>query len=454
MTGTKPPRPAGWPAIGIVLTLLLGVLGGGAAPAAAPTVAVLGIVGPIGPATAEYVENGLEQAQELGAAAVVLRLDTPGGLDASMRDIVRGLLAAPMPVIAWVAPSGARAASAGTYILYASHLAAMAPGTNLGAATPVQMGGGGPLPGGDDDAPADDDAMTRKLVNDAAAYLRSLAELRGRNAEWAEKAVREGASLSAAEAERLGVVEFVAPSLTELLDRADGRTVTLAGAAVTLRTAGASIVPIEPDWRIELLSLLTNPNVAFLLLMIGVYGIIFELASPGAILPGVLGAICLVFGLYALAVLPVNYAGLALVLLGIAFMVAEAFVPSFGVLGLGGLAAFAVGAAILFDAEAPAFRLSWQTVAATTAVTGIALLLLFGYVVRVHRRPATTGRDDLLGHAGRVDRWADGTGWVVVRGELWRAEAPAPLRPGQPVRVVAIRGLTLAVEPLQSEPGV
>lgn len=436
-----------------LLATMVAVLTAVSAPAQVPErpVVLLDIEGAIGPATAEYVEKGLEAARQRGAAALVLRMDTPGGLDTSMRDIVRDVLAAPVPVITYVAPSGARAASAGTYILYASHVAAMAPGTNLGAATPVQVGGG--MTPGAERKEEGEDAMTRKVVNDAVAYLRSLAELRGRNVEWAEKAVREGASLSASEAARLGVIDLTASSLAEALERVDGRTVTVGGAPHVLATAGAPIQAMEPDWRIELLSLLTNPNVAFLLLMIGVYGILFELASPGAVLPGVLGAICLVFGLYALAVLPVNYAGLALVLLGIAFMAGEAFVPSFGVLGIGGLVAFAIGAAILFDTEAPGFRLPWQTIAGATAISGVALLLLLAYVVRVQRRPPSTGRDRLIGSRGRVDRWSEAGGYVVVGGELWRAEADRPLSAGQPVRVVGLHGLTLAVEPLppQSE---
>lgn len=428
----------GW--LGLMAAILL--LAVASAETARRPVIVLQIDGPIGPATAEYVEHGLTVAHDRSAQAVVLRLNTPGGLDGSMRDIVRAILAAPIPVLTYVAPPGARAASAGTYIVYASHVAAMAPGTNLGAATPVSIGG---VPGGE--KPDKDDAMSRKVVNDAVAYLRSLAELRGRNVDWAEKAVREGVSLSATEAVRLQAADLMADDLAELLKVVDGRMVSVAGMPRRLDTAQAPVEILEPGWRIELLSQLTNPNIAFLLLMIGVYGIVFELASPGAIVPGVIGAISLTLGLYALAVLPVNYAGLALVMLGLAFMAGEAFMPSFGVLGFGGLAAFAAGAFILFNTDVPGFGLSWQVIAGTTGVSGVLLSLLLAYVVRVHRRRATTGMEALVGQRVQVDRWDRASGTVRLRGEMWRAEADRPMAAGDVARVVAVRGLTLVIEP-------
>lgn len=434
---------------------------------------VLTIDGAIGPATSQYVVRGLEEARGRGAKVVVLRMDTPGGLDTSMRAIIREILASPVPVAAYVAPQGARAASAGTYILYASHVAAMASGTNLGAATPIQIGGPDMLPGGLPDRtvpqladkPGDEaetgkderadgkasaaakDAKSAKLVNDAAAYLRSLAELRGRNADWAEEAVHEAASLAARQALESNVIDIMAETVGELLTKMDGRTISVKGEKQTLRTADLAIVTIEPDWQTELLSVLTNPNVAFMLMLVGVYGLIFELSNPGAVLPGVIGGICLVLGLYALHVLPVNYAGLGLLALGIAFMVAEAFLPSFGVLGIGGLVAFALGATLLFDTDAPGFTLSWKVIASSTAVSGLLLMLLLAYVVRVHRRRVSTGLERLLGSAGRVEEWSGSGGRVRVEGESWQAEGAGEFRLQSQVRVVGIEGLILRVEP-------
>jgi len=436
-----------------------------------PRVVVLEIDGAIGPATTAYVTDGLDEAAAAGAALVVLRMDTPGGLSAAMRDIISAILASPVPVASYVAPTGARAASAGTYISYASHIAAMAPGTTLGAATPVQMGGGDtPLPGGgqdggeggdsqnggaqpespdeaQQDAPQDapQDAKTAKAVNDAAAYIRALAQQRGRNADWAERAVRQAATLTAEEAAERNVVDLLAADVGALVRALDGRSVELQSGPVTLDLANARIERAPPDWRDRLLAILTDPNVSFILLMIGVYGLIFEFANPGTLVPGVLGAICLLLGLYALNVLPVNYAGLALMALGIAFMVGEAFVPSFGALGLGGLGAFAVGSVILFDTGSGAYALSYWTVAGVTALTGGVLLLVIGVMLQSHRKPVTTGEDTLIGLTGKVADWQDGRGRVQLRGEYWNAVGPAELAPGAPVRVVARRGLTLEV---------
>lgn len=450
--------------LALPFVLLLAVTATGAAQEARGPVLVLTIDGAIGPATAEYVENGLERASEEGAEAMVLRMDTPGGLDASMRDIIRGILASPVPVVAYVAPRGARAASAGTYIMYASHVAAMAPATNLGAATPVQIGGGSPLPGpeqprepeptgdGEEGEGADSedgaprDAMTAKAVNDAVAYIRGLAELRGRNADWAETAVREAASLSASRAVELNVADLMAADVDALLDSIDGREVEVAGVERTLRTAGAETVRVDPDWRIRLLSLLTNPNIALVLMTLGFYGIIFEIINPGSIFPGVLGVICLTLALYALNVLPVNWAGAALILLGVGFLIAEMFVSSFGVLGVGGIIAFGIGATILFDTGVPGFGISMATIITVSAALGAAMLVLMFMVVRAHRRPVFIGEGSVVGESGTVEEWSDGRGLVRIGGELWHGRGPA-LTPGQGVRVVGIKGLTLEVEP-------
>lgn len=465
--------------------------------------AVLTVDGPIGPASAGYIRDGIDEAAEDGASIVVLRLNTPGGLSRSMREIVDKILAAPIPVATYVAPRGARAASAGTYILYASHIGAMAPGTTMGAATPVQMGGGGssPTPGGGGDekpagdktpnetapndkpdgsnqaegggetasgtdgaatenqgdkaTPSDADAKRAKAVNDAVAYIRALAKLRDRNADWGEKAVREAATVTAEEAVTKNAADLVAADVPELLAGIDGRTVEVGKQDVTLATKGAEIDETPMDWRDKLLATITDPNVAFIFMMLGVYGLIFELSNPGAFVPGVLGVICLLIGLYALNVLPVSYAGLALILVGIAFMVGEAFAPSFGALGLGGIAAFALGATMLFDTDSPQFALSPWTIGGVTAATGAILILLIGYLARSQMRATATGRETLVGTAGTVDDWESGRGRVVINGEYWNARGPAGLAPGHAVRVTAAEGLLLTVEPASptDEPG-
>jgi membrane-bound serine protease (ClpP class) len=437
--------------------------------AAAPIV-VLNIDGPIGPASADYVARGIGKAEEQGAELVILRMNTPGGLDDSMRWIIQEILASPIPVVSFVGPRGARAASAGTYILYASHVAAMAPGTNLGAATPVQIGGGFPgtpepedQPGeprgdeGEEDrdgeatapeqrpAPRPRAGMEDKIINDAVAYIRSLAQLRERNVEWAEKAVTEAASLPAQEALEQNVIDLMAEDIEDLLAKLDGRPITVGGEEVTLATADREFVALEPDWRTELLGVITNPNVAYILMLIGIYGIIFEFWNPGFVLPGVVGAISLLLALYAFQVLPVNYAGLALIALGIGMMVGEMFMPSFGALGFGGIVAFVVGSIMLMDTEAPGFGISWQLVGGVALAASASLLLLMAVLARSHRGPVITGEEQMLGSRARVIDWQGGVGRVRVHGEIWRARGPADLPPGQEVRVVAIDGLTLEV---------
>lgn len=408
------------------------------------TAILLDIDGAIGPATSEYLRQGFTEASDRGAAIIILRMDTPGGLDTAMREIVRAILASPIPVITYVSPSGARAASAGTYILYASHLAAMAPGTNLGAATPVTLGGGG---GGEADQKAPQDAHMAKAVNDAVAYIRGLAALRGRNVAFAERAVREAASLPSQEALAQGVIEIVATDLKDLLAQAGGRIVSVNQQKVTLDTSAVNIVAIAPDWRARFLATITDPNIAYILLLLGVYGLIFEFLSPGAVAPGVIGAISLLIGLFALGLLPVSYAGAGLLLVGIALMVVEVFIGSFGVLGIGGVVAFVVGSIFLFDNDVPGFSLSWPVIATAAAASAAFFLLAIGAAWRAHQRKTVTGDAALLGSAGHVVAWNGGRGLIQMPGERWQARADAPLAPGQRVRVVARDDLTLVVVP-------
>ena len=467
---TRRGRWQGWPAVGIVLLLLaLLVMGRTAAQeASAPRQAlIIDIDGAIGPVIADHVTQQLTQADPSRTALVILRLDTPGGLDVAMRKIIRAELASPVPVVAYVAPGGARAASAGTYIVYAASVAAMAPGTNLGAATPILIGGLPELPdrvpaapdGGpdktEDKSSAKDhptgpldtsDPMSRKMVNDAVAYIRSLAQMHGRNADWAESAVRGAASLPAEEALKLQVIDIVAATLPELLDAIDGRQAIVDGQPRKLATAHLELVETELDWRTRLLVVITDPNVAYLLMLIGMYGLIFELANPGTVLPGVIGGISLLLALLAFSVLPIDYAGAALVLLGIALMVAEAFVGSFGVLGLGGIAAFAIGSIIMFKPGSPNFELSLSVVIASSAVTAGLMILVLAMLLRSRRKAVVTGKEALIGASGKVVEWSNGAGRVRILGELWRARASEALRSGDRIRVRDRDGLLLVVE--------
>jgi membrane-bound serine protease (ClpP class) len=470
---------------------------------------VLQINGAIGPATSRYVTKGLETARLNGSRIVVLEIDTPGGLDTSMRDIIRAILASPIPVVSYVSPSGARAASAGTYILYASHIAAMAPATNLGAATPVSIGGGNergsghgdegagekprekahekprekaPEPSGqqrpgaqssaerqrsaesqpsaegqpsterqpsaeeEPEAAPSESPMERKILNDAVAYIRGLAELRGRNADWAEHAVRGAASLSASAALKQNVIDVVARDLPDLLSQIDGREVHVGSNVVKLATRDLAIANLKPDWRVELLSVITNPTIAYGLLLIGIYGLLFEGYNPGAVFPGVVGAVSLLIALFAFQILSVNYAGLALVAVGVGMIVAEFFFPTFGSLGLGGLIAFIVGSLILFDTDIPGMNIGLPVIAAVATVGGLAIVAMAWLASRSLHRPVVTGVQTMVGKNAEVLEAFSGRGRVRYGGEIWNALSSSPVRAGQMVRITRVDGLTVWVE--------
>ena len=435
----------------LALLLALALPAAGAAP-----VLVLTLQDAIGPASADYLLRGLRQARDSGAKLVVVELDTPGGLDTSMRQIIQAILASPVPVAVYVHPEGARAASAGTYILYAAHIAAMAPATTLGAATPVAIGLPGmqrePPPPAADGKPGarppagPPDAMAAKQVNDAAAFIRGLAQLRGRNAEWAERAVRDAATLTASEALRDKVIDVLAKDLPDLLGQIDGRTVRMQGTDVRLATRGLALETRPPDWRQRLIAVVANPGVALLLLMVGFYGLIFEFSSPGVGVAGVAGAICLFLALFALQLLPVNYAGLALILLGLGLLAAELVAPSFGALGAGGVVAFIAGGLLLFDHDEPGYGVPLPLILALAVSSAVVIFLAGGMALKARRRPVLGGREGLSGATGEVLEVSEGEIWAQVQGERWRVTSQQPLASGQRIRVLGLRGLTLEVQ--------
>ena len=419
-------------------------------------VILVDVQGPIGPATMDFLVKSLEEAALRNAELLIIRLDTPGGLDASTREIVKAILNSPVPVATFVAPEGARAASAGTYILYASHIAVMSPATNVGAATPVNIIGGKPPgqqaeSGGDEEdsesAPETGDTMSRKVINDAVAYVRGLADKRGRNADWAELAVREAASITSDEALETGVIDLIAQDVGDLLEQVHGRTVEVQGRDRVLDTSSLLVEQLEPDWKSELLGVITSPTIAYLLLMIGVYGLLLEGYHPGAIVPGVVGAICLLTALYAFQMLPVNYAGFALILLGIILMIGEALAPSFGALGIGGVISLVIGSIILIDTDVPGFTVSRPLIGAIALASSLGLMALIGVAMKARQRPVVTGREQLIGAAGTVLLDFENRGNVFVHSERWSAVTTTPLREGQTIVVTGIDGLTLEVRP-------
>ncbi len=390
--------------------------------------------GAIGPASADFLRRSLERAARDKAPLLVIRMDTPGGLDTSMRQIIKDILASPVPVATYVAPGGSRAASAGTFILYASHYAAMAPGTNLGAASPVAIGGGA-----QEKKDSGPDTMMKKVTNDAVAYIRGLAEMRGRNADWAEKAVREAVSLPAEQALKLKVIDIVAKDVPDLLAQLAKKK--------GLKLETTTVREAEVDWRTRVLGVITNPSVAYIMILVGIYALIFEFMNPGLILPGVVGAICLLLALYAFHLLPVNYAGLALIGLGIAFMVAEAFLPSFGALGAGGLVAFVIGSMMLMDdVELSGFEIPYSLIGGVAAASAAFLFFVVGMAARNRRRPVVSGREYLIGASAVALEDFEAEGWARVQGETWRVRSRAPVRQGQALRVTAMQGLMLTVE--------
>lgn len=418
------------------------------------------IEGAIGPATKDYFVRSLEKAKNRNADLFIIQMNTPGGLDSSMRDIIQAILASDIPIVTYVTPSGARAASAGTYILYASHVAAMTPATNLGAATPVQIGGSSPpsLPSDKEDKNKNNgdkqpgsnskDAMSRKAINDAVAYIQGLAELRGRNKEWAEKAVREAVSLTATDALKQNVIDLVATDLSDLLAQIHGKPIKTQKQEVILDTQGMILESIEPDWRTQLLSIITDPNVAYILMLIGIYGLIFEFSNPGAVIPGTVGAICLLLALFAFQALPINYAGFALIILGIILMIAEAFAPSFGALGIGGVASFVIGSIILMDTDVPGFGVSLPLIGSIAFVSSALFAIVLVMALKSRKRPVVSGQEELVGAMAEAIKDFDDQGYVHLHGERWNAITDTPIKKGQRIRVTKVDGLNVHVQPV------
>jgi len=389
----------------------------------------------INPAVSDYVEKGLKNAAEQGAHCVILEMDTPGGLDTAMRDIVQAILNSPVPVVVYIAPSGARAASAGVLITLAAHVAAMAPGTNIGAAHPVGLGGG-----------SMDETMLKKVENDAAAYAKSLAEQRDRNVEWAVKAVRESASVSATKALELHIIDLIADNLEDLLEKINGIEVQTVVGKKTLAVKGATVQTEEMGWRHRLLDALSNPNIAYMLMMLGFYGLFFELSNPGVIFPGVFGAICLILAFFALQTLPVNYAGVLLILLAIILFIAEIKVTSYGVLTLGGAVAMILGSLMLFESPEPYLRVSWYVILPTVLTTVGFFVFAMSFALKAQLKKPTTGREGLLGMRGKAVSALNPEGKVFVHGEYWNAESEEPIEAGASVEVTAVHELLLQVK--------
>jgi membrane-bound serine protease (ClpP class) len=453
-----------------IIALLIAPLGISKAqtqPQTGDTALRLEIKGAIGPATSDYIVKGIQHANDTGAALVIIEMDTPGGLDSAMRDMIKAILNSSVPVATFVSPSGSRAASAGTYLLYASHIAAMAPATNLGAATPVQIGGSAPANPFEkqpDDEPAQDNpgeeltnrapadgktAMERKSINDAVAYIRGLAELRGRNADWAEQAVRSAESLSATQALEQNVIDLMAESIPALLAAIDGRTVKVIDTEQILATANLIVEYFEPDWRTRLLATITDPNIAYLLMLIGIYGLLFEGYNPGAIVPGVVGSICILLALFAFQVLPVNYAGLALIILGVVLIIAESLVPSFGALGFGGVAAFVFGSIIMLDSDIPGMQIARPLIFSIALLASLLLLALVYTLMKIRRRPSVSGAESMLGQAAEALEDFEHSGVVFINGERWNAQTNIPVSKGDRVRVTKIHGLVVDVAPTE-----
>ncbi|WP_339668208.1 nodulation protein NfeD [Dasania marina] len=428
--------------------------------ATASSVWLLDLRGAVGPASADYLIRGINEAEQARADLVVIRIDTPGGLDTAMRDIIKTLIASTVPVASYVAPSGSRAASAGTYIMYASHIAAMAPATNLGAATPVQIASPSlptaPKPEDDNNNNSKEErnpakpsnAMEQKLINDAVAYIEGLADLYGRNKAWAVKAVREGASLTAEDALKLRVIDLIAHDVDELLQQLQGRQLTVAGKPLTLNLSEIEIHRYQPDWRNKFLMVITDPNIAYILMMLGIYGLILEAYNPGTLLPGIVGGVSLLLALYAFQVLPVSYAGLALIALGVMLMVAEAFVPSFGVLGLGGLTAFVIGSIILMDTPIPAYQIALPLILSVATASAAVLVFGLAMIMRASKQKLVSGVSILEGQVATVSAMHKGRAMVQLQGELWQVRCESALQLGDSVRVIAAGGVILQVEKL------